>query len=527
MLTNQAVQYARNHGLFLFPVRPDKRPATVHGFKDAQSDPTLVADMFTRPNLGMGVHPGRSGYVVVDIDVKDGGEGNEQWHDLGIGFDGPEVLTPSGGRHLWFRKPEGLTFDNTALDTSIDIRGDNGYVILPDSFKYEWELGYGDMCQECDFAHPRLEGAPEFPQALVERLTKVKEWTGDPAGDGPILAGSRYDTLFRLGRKMRFQGMPESAIRAALLLTNKERCQPPHPDSHVLRILQGVMRPDDPPVNPETGATRPEKSLVRVRHVPSFDKMDWSKFWHQDFETPDWLVKPLVVKGEITSVYAAAGEGKSEFVLYCMVQAALKGTRVLWLDREMSGGMLRERLESFGLDEGTDLTNLTYVLYPDLAPLDTEEGGLALMERMVDQDLVVLDSLSKFLTAEEDSNNTQTLVHNNTYSLLRANGKAMLTIDHAGKNVALGARGASAKKDNVDLFLRLKRSYKGTLLDVEKKRHLWIADHYGYAREEDPLRYLSIGQDHPIGTCTFGCGRAATHKAGPALSPVCDECEIG
>lgn len=156
-----AVALARNHGLFLFPAKKDKTPATPHGFKDASNDPDTVAQLFEEyRGQRIGLWPGPSGLVVVDIDVKLGGSGEEEWYDLAKGQweYGPQATTPSGGRHLYFRKPPGLVFDNTSLDESIDIRSDNGYVIwpTPDS-GYEWDLGYeGEWCEECPQTHPKL-----------------------------------------------------------------------------------------------------------------------------------------------------------------------------------------------------------------------------------------------------------------------------------------------------------------------------------------------------------------------------------
>lgn len=518
------MQYARNHGLYLFPVKPDKTPATAHGFKDATNDPEVLAKMFASNDRGMGVHPGRSGYVVVDIDVKGGAEGDEEWHSLGVRFDGPTVHTPSGGRHLWYRKPEGVVFDNTSLDTAIDIRGDNGYVILPESFKYVWDIG-NEACRFCDFYHPFLEAAPLFPTALMDRLQVAKVFTPGEVSNGPIPSGSRHEAMFRLGSKLRFEGVPRDGIEASMRAMNRDRCQPPLSEQRMRAEIAGVFSAEAP-INPTTGATAPEKGLIRIRERgTAFPSVKWGDFWHKDYETPTWLVQPIVVKGEITSIYAPAGWGKSEFVLYMMVKAAMQGVKVLSLDREMNAGMLRERLASFGYDNTADLTNFNYVLYPDIPPLDTEEGGYVLAEEMKNYDVCVIDSRSKFIQGDENENQTATNMHNFTMIPFRQTGKAMVVIDHAGKNVALGARGGSAIKDNVDLSLLLKRSALGTTLEVSKKRHSWIADFYGFHRFEDPIRYDFVGHDKPYvaEVCVF-CGEPATTKAGPAGKPVCDDC---
>lgn len=146
---NSAKAYARL-GLHVFPVevyqsdgRWQKAPLTGHGFKDASDRMALVVPMFmnARPYRGgylaVGCWPGPSGYVVLDVDVKDGASGREDLADLidryGNFIEGaPEVITISGGSHFWFRRPEGVTIDNTNLTPGIEVRCDNGFVVLPE-----------------------------------------------------------------------------------------------------------------------------------------------------------------------------------------------------------------------------------------------------------------------------------------------------------------------------------------------------------------------------------------------------------
>jgi hypothetical protein len=162
----------------------------------------------------------------------------------------------------------------------------------------------------------------------------------------------------------------------------------------------------------------------------------------------------------------------------------------------MTEGDLRDRLEEMSYGPGTDLANLVYAFYPDMPPLDTTEGGKALLReaQINNADLVVLDSLSKFVEGDEVDNKTHTAFYNLTGQLLRAAGISMLLIDHMGKDPTAGARGASAKKDNVDLHLELDKTSMGSRLYVRKKRHSWIADQYDFYRSPAPsLGYELVG----------------------------------
>lgn len=125
----------------VFPCKGDKAPLTKHGLHDAVSDEAEVRDLFRRPGVEMiGVPTGAvSGFVVVDLDVKEGRPGLE-WlaanqHRL------PRTRrhqTQSGGAHLLFVAPAGRKIKNSTskLAPGVDVRGDGGYVIVPPSPGY-------------------------------------------------------------------------------------------------------------------------------------------------------------------------------------------------------------------------------------------------------------------------------------------------------------------------------------------------------------------------------------------------------
>jgi hypothetical protein len=101
------------------------------------------------PNANIGCVPGRSGYVVLDADLY-------KQHFAGAELlleeeqETPTTVTGGGGKHLWFRKPEGVTYSNApgSLPVGIDVRADNGYVLLPPSQhasgrRYTWMEAHG------------------------------------------------------------------------------------------------------------------------------------------------------------------------------------------------------------------------------------------------------------------------------------------------------------------------------------------------------------------------------------------------
>ena len=151
----------------VFPCRPDKRPYTSTGFKEASTEAAAIEGWWRRwPAALIGMPTGEtSGLVVLDVDQRPTVDGAQSLMELteahGQLPDTVEALTPSGGRHVYFRWP-GVVVRTTAgkLGPGLDVRGDGGYVIVPPSEapsgRYEWEG-----------SNP-AEGAAAMPPWLLE-----------------------------------------------------------------------------------------------------------------------------------------------------------------------------------------------------------------------------------------------------------------------------------------------------------------------------------------------------------------------
>ena len=73
----------------------------------------------------------------------------------------------------------------------------------------------------------------------------------------------------------------------------------------------------------------------------------------------------------------------------------------------------------------------------------------------------------------------------------------MLRIDHAGKDLKKGARGTSAKNDDVDLVWQMTRNDNTVTLKSTKKRHTWIKEKILFTvnKTEQMFTTSSKGQD--------------------------------
>jgi len=135
-------EYYSRIGASLFPIPAgDKIPAkNSRPYLDCSADPEQWAKWQTLyPGWNWILVAGPSDLIVVDIDAKRIGQEAawNLWSDWckrhGLQIYTPQVITPSGGWHVYFSVPAGLDLGQPALCSGIDIRAGNGYVLVPPS----------------------------------------------------------------------------------------------------------------------------------------------------------------------------------------------------------------------------------------------------------------------------------------------------------------------------------------------------------------------------------------------------------
>jgi putative DNA primase/helicase len=230
----------------VFPLKPDKKPYTAHGFKDATKEIKTALQWWKiqYPGAMVGIPTGQtSGILVVDIDCKNGKDGYRALAALEaeLGQALPrdyEVRTPSGGSHFYFRLKEGQSFGNSAssVGDGIDIRADGGYVVSEGSVNAvggSYRLIHGASMPEL----------PDwFADVLIETSKKAKKSVLNEAGTIP--EGQRNTGLFQLLASFKSKGLEGQKLRDFALWANLYLCQPPLPESEVLQIMDSVGRYD-------------------------------------------------------------------------------------------------------------------------------------------------------------------------------------------------------------------------------------------------------------------------------------------
>lgn len=301
-IRDAALDYAAA-GMPVLPLE-GKIPRNRGGLTNASADVAEVAEWWRRwPDANVGVVTGqRSGFVVLDVDGPAGARSLVDLERRRGEIRTAQVLTGSGGRHLWFRCPsEPVRNSAGAVGEGLDVRGEGGYVVAPPSIHetgnpYKWTRD--------------LEHVADCPSWLTEDVQRRQNGAAAPVED-VIPAGQRDATLASLAGSMRRRGMGEQEILAALRVTNEERCKPPLPESDLVRIARSIAR-----YAPEV---RVEPVTCTIVQAPPTRKLDGATFiFSSPADVPAIWGKPggevVEAEAESTMVVGPDGVGKTTLV---------------------------------------------------------------------------------------------------------------------------------------------------------------------------------------------------------------------
>lgn len=195
--------------------------------------------------------------------------------------------------------------------------------------------------------------------------------------------------------------------------------------------------------------------------------VSWPELRDKTFDY-EWLVEGFWPLGSHLHIFASPKTGKSLLGLWIATNIAIgrdpfngdpiQRRIVLYIDNEMTERDVQERINDMGIDYDQLEGWLRYCFYPKLSPMDTELGGfdtLALVQQANAQ-IVIIDTLSRVVKGEENSNDTYRNFYNFTGRLLKAHDITVCRFDHAGHDKSK-SRGASSKADDVDLVFGLER----------------------------------------------------------------------
>ena len=236
-----ALQYAER-GWPVFPVKPDKRPLTLHGFNDASLDPDKIRYWWREyPNANVAIATGPARLVVIDIDPRNGGDDGFEELVRRVGretlYSAPTVLTPSGGKHLYFRSDAPVRSSQSKLARGLDVLAQGKCVIAPCSTRgaagWLWEA-------DDDEREP-----PPLPATLRSILEPSNKGVWRQIGPTIRAEGTRRMSLLTIAGDLRRRGFGEDLMLTTLRAINGQHCSPPLPDGELREIARsaGVWEP--------------------------------------------------------------------------------------------------------------------------------------------------------------------------------------------------------------------------------------------------------------------------------------------
>jgi len=535
-----ALLYA-SRGIRVIPIAPgEKYPAGIEAWQTiATSNTDTVKQWFTTTykDWGVGICTGRAGarqVFVLDIDEHDPQQsGSDTLADLeaehGKLPDTVTVLTPTGGRHLYFTTPIAIRNDaGKRLGPGLDIRGDGGQVLAPPTLHpigkpYTFEEGFGitDIlpADAPDWLIKRLTAEPKIdrtrpadgdifltdPNSPSARYNNTTNWQTILTQDAWTYVYQGTDGTEYWRRPGKTTGISASLNHNgndALIVFSSNAPVPEGGYSrfgyHAQRHHQGSWKQAAAQymnLNPTVTTSTPDELLSQL--------VNWTEFWNQDHKAEDWIAYPLIARGRQTALFAVAKEGKSYIALACVAalatgkpifgRPAQDQVHVLYLDYEMTAADLMERLDNLGYTREDNLTHLHYALIPSLPPLNTYEGAAAVMKlvELTQAQVVVIDTTGRAVEGEENSADTYREFARTTGLALKGAGIALLRTDHAGKDKGKtqGQRGSSAKNDDVDIVYHLQRD--GHTIKLTR-----VFSRIGWAPTEVELIEEQLEEDH-------------------------------
>jgi hypothetical protein len=251
-----ALIYAKR-GWPVFPLKPNnKEPLVKGGFKAATCDVGQITKWWTEhPDANLGIPTGsKSGFWVIDVDIKDGKDGYMQLWDTLTGADKKSFkealslnliqLTATEGLHILVQwSPDHPVRNSTNVIEGVDIRGEGGYIVVEPSCigsnTYRWT----------DPALPLLSYEP-WMDRLVPGKNKVKATSGEIARSkkpqegtedqptstfiaklftNPPAQGDRDNQLFQAAIRLARAGLHKD-LASAICMAIGDRCDPPAVD---------------------------------------------------------------------------------------------------------------------------------------------------------------------------------------------------------------------------------------------------------------------------------------------------------
>ncbi|MCL2707459.1 MAG: bifunctional DNA primase/polymerase, partial [Dehalococcoidia bacterium] len=451
---NAVLEYAlmlAAKGIPVFPCKPDKRPYTQHGFKDASTDPEQIKAWWAQyPKAMIGMPTGKaSGVWVLDIDAAKEGEtvdGYASLEDLTAKYGQLPATrkhtTGGGGTHYLFCYPkDGRRIGNSAkrMPPKIDVRGEGGYIIVPPSVNAsggvytvkdktsiadtpDWLLDLVSPLPERDKSKNATPEGPYFEkyrkhyrEAHIKRIANLSVYAKTAImREIEALASSIPDmnrnanlnsTAFALGRWVAGGELPEDD--ALTMLCDVANLIELDVDETAKTLESGLSAGMKEPRNTQrpSGETSTDSTAFAYKVYSCAEILNIPR--------PQWRVKNVLPGIGLAAIFGPSRAGKS-FLALDLAFAITRGADwfqwetvpcpVLYVNLESSWG-LQGRLKAWAQDTGHTLPEDLHFI---IEPLDLQEGEhvQGIIQAAPGNGVVIIDTLNR-ATPGADENSSR------------------------------------------------------------------------------------------------------------------------
>ncbi len=480
-MTETALSLARK-GFHVFPIREGSKKPAISGWphRATTDEGTIIGwwnGVYADHNIGIATEP--SGLIVVDLDDKDGKLGSEAYAELcdaNTHVDTLQVRTPTGGAHLYFSVPEGMTLKTSAgaLGTGIDTRAMGGFVVASGS-----ALPVGSYTTIIDIPiaecptwiadrlqRPKATKSSDLLDISLDSVIDVKAAEDYLRGVDPALQGEGGDAhTYQVCCHLHNLGI--SIPKGVEILTEEwnGRCEPPWSLEDLAEKMQRAYQYAEK----APGCNSLNLPSVRPKIIHSVSHMS------ESIPPRDWILDGRLISGYVTLTVAPGGVGKSMFTMLEALSVAtgknltgsppIKTGPVLIYNTEDPQDEVERRIMALCKHNGINSRKLDNVYYASgvQSPLRfvvSQGGGAQIthdrqtLEDLIEEHnivLVVIDPFVRCHGVNENSNSEIDLVVQQLSAMAVTTQCAVSVVHHTRKLANNGdndtmdiSRGASA-----------------------------------------------------------------------------------
>lgn len=322
----------------LFPLKPSEKTPLKANYKQLASSDSEVIRGWLKAGYNLGYCPSMGGETVIDLDNhgdKDGEEAFAEWEES-IGRHLPAtltVLTPSGGKHLYYR---GLApYDKLGFLPGVDIICSKRYVVAPGSktAKGAYTLNYPSEPAELPqwfidemsrMRRPSAESAPssaaqtvnlridaDTPEKIAAAVELVQNWP-------EAVEGERNHSLFMLACELCKAGVSELKARDIYAKHGLERLHYGADETEWHEVCQ-TIRSAYMDKAAEFGVSTTQ-NLVGMFGPAKYGMEDWRAIAAMTVPDRKWLVNEWLL-AEPGTVHLFSGQGGTGKSLVAMLLA--------------------------------------------------------------------------------------------------------------------------------------------------------------------------------------------------------------